>query len=83
MGLKDSDANLCMSINRRRPLSLSHPNLFRRFKHQDGASCCWMCHGILPKEHSGTFYEVPWGLFKEMSTNTQVQSDIVTHTTNI
>jgi hypothetical protein len=40
-------------------------------------------HGILPKEHSGTVDEVPWGLFKEMLTNTQGQSDIVTHTTNI
>jgi len=40
-----------------------------------------VCHGrfhdILPKEYSGTFYEVPWGLFKEMLTNTQGQSDIV------
>jgi hypothetical protein len=30
--------------------------------HQDEASCCWVCHGrfhgILPKEYSGTFYEV-------------------------
>ncbi len=47
----------------------------------------WMCHGkfhdILPKEYYGTFYEVPWGLFKEMITNTQGQSDIVTHQTNI
>ncbi len=38
---------------------------------------------ILPKEYSGTFYEVPWGLFKEMPTNTQGQSDIVTPQTNI
>jgi hypothetical protein len=47
----------------------------------------WMCHGkfhdILPKEYSGTFYEVPWGLFKEVITNRQGQSDIVTHQTNI
>jgi hypothetical protein len=27
--------------------------------------------------------EVPWGLFKEMHTNTQGQSDIVTQKTNI
>ncbi len=40
-------------------------------------------HGILPKEYSGTFYEVPWGLYKEMSTNTLGQSDIVTHKTSI
>jgi hypothetical protein len=38
---------------------------------------------VLPKEYSDTFYEVPWGLYKEMSTNTQGQSDIVTHKTNI
>jgi len=46
-----------------------------------------VCHGrfngILPKEYSGPFYEVPWGLFKEMFTNTQGQSDIVTNPTNI
>jgi len=46
-----------------------------------------VCHGrfqgILPREHSGTFYEVPWGLFKKMPTNAQGQSDIVTHPTNI
>ena len=40
-------------------------------------------HGILPKEYSVTFYEVPWGLYKEMSTNTQGQSDIGNHKTNI
>jgi hypothetical protein len=38
---------------------------------------------MLPKEYSGTFYEVPSGLFKEMPTNTQGQSDIVTRQTNI
>ncbi len=54
---------------------------------QDDASCCWVCHrrfhGTVPKEHSGIFYEVPWGLFKEMSINTKGQSDSVTYTTNI
>jgi len=25
-------------------------------------------HGILPKEYSGTFYEVPWGLYGEIIT---------------
>jgi len=30
-----------------------------------------------------TLYELPWGLFKEMLTNTQGQSDIVTRPTNI
>jgi hypothetical protein len=29
-------------------------------------------HGILSKEYSGTFYEIPWG-----------QSDIAIHKTNI
>jgi hypothetical protein len=57
--------------------------LVLKVKHQyDDASCCWVCHrrfhGFLPKEHSGAFYEVPWGLYKEMS-NTQGQSDIVNH----
>ncbi len=46
-------------------------------------SCCWVCHGrfhcILPKEHSGTFYALPLGLYKGMSTSTQGQQDIVTH----
>jgi hypothetical protein len=54
---------------------------------KDDASCCWVCHGrfrgILPKEYAGTFYEVPWGLFKETFTSTQGQSDIVTHKSNI
>jgi len=45
--------------------------------------CHGRFHGILPKEYPGTFYEVPWGLFKEMFTNTQGQSDMVTHPTNI
>ena len=31
----------------------------------------------------GPFYDVPWGLYKEMSTNNHGQSDIVTQTTNI
>ncbi len=48
---------------------------------------CWVCHGrfhsILPKEYPGTFWELPWGLYKEMPTNTQGQSDIVSHQTNI
>jgi hypothetical protein len=39
--------------------------------------------GILPKEYSGAFYELPWGLYKEMSTNIRGQSDIVIHSTNI
>jgi hypothetical protein len=36
-------------------------------------------HGVLPKGHPGAFYDVPWGLFKEMPTNNHGQSDIVTH----
>jgi hypothetical protein len=43
------------------------------------AGCVMETHGILPKEYPVTFYEVPWGLFKEMLTNTQGQSDIATH----
>jgi hypothetical protein len=54
---------------------------------QDDASCCWVCHGrfhgILPKEYSGTFHGLPWGLFKEMFTNTQGQSDIEIHKKNM
>jgi len=42
-----------------------------------------MFHGILLKEHSGTFYELPWGLYEEMSTNTLGQSGISTHKTEI
>jgi hypothetical protein len=46
-----------------------------------------VCHGrfhdILPKEYSGTFPELLWGLEKEMHNNNRGQSDIVTHTTNI
>ncbi len=35
------------------------------------AGCIMEFHGILPKEYSGTFYEVSWGLFKEMFADTQ------------
>jgi len=35
------------------------------------------------KEYPGTYFEVPWGLYKEMFTNTWGQSDIVTHSTNV
>ncbi len=47
------------------------------------AGCVMGFHGILPKEHSLTFYELPWGLYKGTTTNMQGQSDIVTHKTNI
>jgi hypothetical protein len=40
-------------------------------------------HGVLPKEHPEAFFDVPWGLYKEMPTNNHGQLDIVTHTTNI
>ena len=40
-------------------------------------------HDVLPKEHPGAFYDVPWGLYKELSTDNHGQADIVTHTTNI
>jgi len=62
-------------------------NLVLKVMQQDDASCCWVCHGrfhgILPKEYSGTFHELPWGLYKGMSTNKQGQSDIITHKTSI
>ena len=67
---------------------ISHSSkLVLKVKQQDDASCCWVCHGrfhgILPKEYSGTFHELPWGLYKGMSTNKQGQSDIITHKTSI
>ncbi len=40
-------------------------------------------HDVLPNEHPGAFNGVPWGLYKEMPTNNQGQSDIATHKTNI
>jgi hypothetical protein len=46
-------------------------------------SGCVMFRSILPKEYSKIFYELPWGLHKEMPTNIMGQSDIVTHSTNI
>ncbi len=85
VGMKVSGTDLCANINCW--CHLTHPNLFLKIERQDDASCWWVCHarfhGILPKEYSGTFYEVPWGLYQEMFTNTQGQSDIVTHQTNI
>ncbi len=72
------------------PSSLSrlfYIQLVLKVKQQADASCCWVCHGrfhgVLPKEHPGAFYDVPWGLYKEMPTNNHGQSDIVTHSTNI
>jgi hypothetical protein len=72
------------------PSSLSilfYIQLVLKVKQQVDSSCCWVCHGrfqdVLPKEHPGTFCDVPWGLYKEMPTNKHGQSDIVSHTTNI
>ncbi len=72
------------------PSSLSplfYIQLVLKVKQLVDASCCWVCHGgfhdVLPKEHPGAFYDVPWGLYKEMPTNNHGQSDIVTHTSNI
>ncbi len=60
-------------------------NLVLKVIQQDDAFCCWVCHGrfhgTLQKEYSGTFYGLLSGLYEEMPTNTQVQSDIVTHQT--
>jgi hypothetical protein len=72
------------------PSSLSllfYIQLVLEVKQQVDASCCWVCHGrfngVVPKEHPGAFYDVPWGLYKEMPTNNNDQSDIVSHTTHI
>jgi hypothetical protein len=75
-------------MSKRKSLTSSlSSKLVLKVRQQDDASCCWVCHGrfhgILPKEYSATFYELPWGLYKEMPTNTQGQSDIVIHQTNI
>jgi hypothetical protein len=65
---------------------LFYIQLVLKVKRQVDAACCWVCHGrfhdVLPKEQPGTFYDVPWGLYKEMPTNNRGQSDIVSHTTN-
>ena len=59
-------------------------NLVLKVMPQDDAFCCWVCHGrfhgILPKEYSGTFHGLPWGLYKGMHTNTQgLQTDVFLH----
>jgi hypothetical protein len=83
IGIKISDTVQTLIVH---IISYSSKHVLK-VNYQDDSSCCWVCHGryhcILPKEYSGTLYEVPWGLYKEMSTNTQGQSDIVTHKTNI
>ncbi len=69
------------------PLSLSFFQVVLKVKLQDDASCMLGVSLKVPwysaKRTSWGIYEVPWGLYKGMSTNTQGQSDIVTHTTNI
>ncbi len=72
------------------PSSLSLPfyiQLVLKFKQQVDAACCRVghgrFHGVLPKEHPGALYGVPWGLYKMMPTNNHGQSDILTHRTNI
>jgi hypothetical protein len=66
---------------------LFYIQLVLKVKQHVDASCCWVCHGrfhgVLPKEHSEAFYDVSWGLYKDMTTNNHGQLDIVTHTTNI
>jgi hypothetical protein len=68
-------------------LFVSFLQLVLKVKQQVDASCCCVFHGrfqgVLPKEHPDTFYQVSWGLYKGMSTNTHGQSDIVSHTTPI
>ncbi len=79
-----SGTNLCANINCWRHLSLIQ-TCFEGWQ-QEEECCWWVCHGrfhgILPKEYSRTFHEFPRGLYKEMPTNTQGQSDL-THSTNI
>jgi hypothetical protein len=88
VGLKDKALIYVQTyINDDISCCLSFLQLVLKVKLQDDASCCWVCHGrfhgILPKEHPGTFYEVPRGLYKGMSSNTHGQSDMITHPTNI
>jgi hypothetical protein len=83
IGTEVSSTNLCANINHLCHLLLTQ-TCFEGYQQEDEA-CCWMCHGrlrgILPKEYSGTFHELPWGLYKEMPTNIRGQSDIVTPST--
>jgi len=64
-----------------------HPNLFRRLAtRRKNLIAGWVMEGSVvfcQKEYSGTFYELLWGLYKEMPNNTRGQSDIVTHSINI
>jgi hypothetical protein len=64
---------------------LFYIQLVLKVKQQVNASCCWdgRFHDVLKKEHPGAFYDVPWGLYKEMPTNNHGHSDIVSHKTNI
>ena len=61
--------------------SLTHPNLFWRLSTKMMLLVVpWKVPWYSAKR---TFYELPWGLYKGMPTNTQGQSDIVIHKTNI
>ncbi len=85
VGIKVNSTNF---TGRRKSL-MSSPlsKLILKIRQQDDTSywrvCHWRFHGILPKEYSGTFYQPPCGLYEEMRTNTQGQSDIVSCQTNI
>jgi hypothetical protein len=84
IGLKDVALTYVQSMtpSSLSPLFLSH--LFLKVKQHLVAGCVMEgFHDVLPREHLGAFYGVPWGLYKEMPTNNDGQPDIVTHTTNI
>ncbi len=83
----DLYANINWQLHLLCPFSFISNLFWRLSKQQVDISCCWVCHGrfhgVLPKEHPGALYDVPWGLYKEMLTNIHGLSDVVTHTTNI
>ncbi len=87
--LERCSTNLCVNINWWLHLlcPFSFIQLVLKVKQHVDASFCWVCHGrfhgVLPKEHPGAFYDVPWGLYKEMPANNHGQSDIASQTTDV
>jgi hypothetical protein len=85
VGMKVSGTDLCANINQWCHLLL----IQTCFEGQAPRWCVvllgvsWKVLWYSAKEYSRTFYEAPWGLLKDMFTNTQGQSDIVTHKTTI
>jgi len=72
MHVGQKDAALIMCKHKLMIASYLSPILYiqlvLKVKHQVDSSCCWVCH-VLPKEHPGAFYDVPWGLYKELPSN--------------